>query len=200
MRWFSLGRTLGAVCLCLMVVSSASAQTLDSTSQEWMDKDAAEGCDAIGWNVMDAADYGLYDRERWASCIDGRSTEAICGTFSGTSMFSPPRNSTWIVCALIIKNMSSGTVTVSMLDYSLVDANGRKYDYDVNVHASLGSTMMLGTETLRQGQYVEGFVGFSIPTSAPTPLFIEVAPLTTFSDDAGYIVIPTLPSIDVMFR
>ena len=187
-----------AFVLALASPLGVSAQSSGSADlRSWERKDSSTTCDEIGWN-LDGSYSGSMDDEDFfvhhAACVGSVAYVAFCGTIAGDGMFfEPPSGQLWIACLVMAANAGSSDVTVSLFDFSLVGANGRKYDQDFMAQASLDASRMFSTATLRQGQNVDGLIAFSVPKSGAAPFTLEIDPMLNFSlggSDPGYIVIP----------
>lgn len=109
--------------------------------------------------------------------------------------FETQDDENWIVCYIVAYNMTTSEKSVSMFDFSLVTDSGRKFSTDFSAMLSFDSADMFPSETLREGQGVEGMIGFAIPKSSKMPLTLEIDQLLNFSftrSDVGVIVIPKL--------
>ncbi len=195
-----IGAAIVAVVLTLALPLGTLAQTLDSAEmRSWERKDAKSDCDAIGWNLDPSAMATTPDDEEaflthHAACVGAVAYLAFCGTIPGDGMFfEPPAGQLWVACYVIAGNMGTGEKTVSLFDFALVGANGRKYDQDFMAQASMDASRMFSTATLREGQNVDGLIAFSVPRTGAMPYTLEIDPMLNFSltrSEPGYIVIP----------
>ena len=191
------------VLLALVSGGAVYAQSVDRAEiREWKERDDPSTCDEIGWDAG-AIVGGTPTNEDYlhhGACVGSVIYIAACGTIDGDGMFfGPSPGEMWIACLIIAANAGNDEAMVSPFDFSLVDANGRKYDQDFMAQASLNPDAMFPTETLRREQSVSGAIAFSVPRSADLPYVLEVDPMLSFSfssPDPGSIVITRLQSID----
>lgn len=181
----------------------AAAQSLDRAElKEWQSKDSSTTCDEIGWDAGKIVSGSPTEKEliHHGACVGAVLYLAVCGTIEGDGMFfEPSSGENWIACMVIAGNTGTSDASVSLFDFSLVDASGRKHSQDFTAQASLSTDAMFPTETLRQDQSVSGVIAFAVPTSASLPYVLEIDPMLNFSltrSDPGAVVITELPSLE----
>ncbi len=159
-----------------------SGQAADYRAQ-----DAPAGCDAIGWVMTDPSQLPVtqVDLDARSSCVGGGTYAASCGTYLDTT--------TGVHCTVNV-SVGSAPMAVTSQQFTLVDAAGGRHPVDSETmftHIMLLGGPELPETTVAAGTTTRGMLIFNVPSDAPTPWVIEVAPdsIATTGEQPGVLVI-----------
>lgn len=177
-----------------------SATLVSSGVADFLAMDSEGTCDAIGWVMTAPGQEPSTDAEIdfRAACLGDGFHIAYCGIDDGTRAIAPEPGTNWIRCELFVLT-EDGPVTLSPLDYSLVDGAGNIYEMDFMALFAMDGVEQFPESDLAEGDIGGGTLAFSVPVDATGPLVIEIISVESilFDDGTGRLVIDgDLPPFD----
>lgn len=156
-------------------------------------QDAQGTCDTIGWAVTapDQMPASEADIDYRSVCVDGNVYFASCGLVPETDFGAPEPGMAWVLCDVTVR-VDGAPLELTMFDFSLTDAAGTAYSFDILAGVSAIELISIFPETeIATGQTATGSVIFSVPVSAPGPWVLTVEPfaLSTTGAQPGSLVI-----------
>jgi hypothetical protein len=166
------------------------AQSTGGQAADYRAQDAPTGCDRIGWVIIDPSQLpaSQADLDHRSSCVGGATYAASCGTYLDTG--------TGVHCTVNVA-VGQTPLPVTSRQFTLVDAAGARYPVDTELlmtHVMLLGGPELPETTVDAGTTTRGTLIFNVPSNAPAPWVIEVAPdtIAATGEQPGVLVIDGL--------
>jgi hypothetical protein len=156
-------------------IGTTPAAATTGSLADYQARDAATGCDGIGWVVTDPSQAPVTqaDIDYRGACVGGATYVAACGL---ADMAGVP----YLQCDLEV-TVTGAPMTISAQHITLVDGSGTVYPVDSEITTLM--TGIFGQPTLPEttvgpGAPVSGTIFLFVPMDAPTPWVLQVAPET----------------------